>query len=117
MSSNTLTVYVIGVLIAWAVVIAVGYFLKGSTAGHRLLLVCGGFLLGTLAMYIATRVHLAKSFRRKSLFNEVLTRHITTDVQRQPCRLSSEAPLAAARIPAASIPGGRDAVLTQVGIY
>lgn len=57
MSSNTLTVYVIGVLIAWAVVIAVGYFLKGSTAGHRFLLVCGGFLLGTLAMYIATRVH------------------------------------------------------------
>ncbi len=56
-SLNTLTAYVIGVLIVWAVIIAVGYFLKGSTVGHPVLLVCGGFLLGMLSMYIATRVY------------------------------------------------------------
>jgi hypothetical protein len=56
-SSNTLTAYVIGVLIVWAVIFAVGYFLKGSTPGYPLLHVFGGFLLGMLAMYIAMRVY------------------------------------------------------------
>ncbi len=56
-SFNTLTAYVIGVLVVWAVIFVAGYFLKGSTAGHPLLHVFGGFLLGMPSMYIATRVY------------------------------------------------------------
>jgi RsiW-degrading membrane proteinase PrsW (M82 family) len=56
-SLNTLTAYVFGVLTVWAVIIAVGYFRNGSTPGHPILHVFGGFLLGMLSMYIATRVY------------------------------------------------------------
>lgn len=56
-SLHTLTAYVIGVLIAWALIFAVGYFRYGSTPGHPVLLVFLGFLLGILSMYIATRVY------------------------------------------------------------
>jgi hypothetical protein len=59
-SLNTLSAYVIGVLIVWAVIFAGGYFLKGSTPGHPALHVFGGFLLGMLSMYIATRVYSSK---------------------------------------------------------
>lgn len=59
-SSNTLTAYVVGVLIAWAVIFVVGYFRSGSTVGHPILHVFGGFLLGMLSMYIATRVYPSK---------------------------------------------------------
>jgi hypothetical protein len=59
-SLNTLTAYVIGVLIVWAAIFAVGYFLKGSTPGHPALHVFGGFLLGMLSMYIATRLYPSK---------------------------------------------------------
>jgi hypothetical protein len=48
---------VIGVLIVWALIFAVGYVFKGSTPGYPLLHVFGGFLLGMLSMYIATRVY------------------------------------------------------------
>ena len=54
---NTLTAYVIGILIVWAAIFAVGYLRNGSTPGRPLLQVFGGFLLGMLSMYIATRVH------------------------------------------------------------
>jgi hypothetical protein len=56
-SLNTLTAYVIGVLIVWAVIFTVGYFLKGPTPGYPILHVFGGFLLGMLSMYIAMRLH------------------------------------------------------------
>ena len=56
-SLNTLTAYVIGVLVVWAVIFVVGYFLKGSTVCHPVLHVFGGFLLGMLSMYIATRAY------------------------------------------------------------
>ncbi len=59
-SLNTLTGYVIGVLIVWAVIFVVGYFLYGSTPCHPILHVFGGFLLGMLSMYIATRVYPSK---------------------------------------------------------
>ncbi len=49
--------YVIGVLVAWMAVFAIGYFLRGSTPGHPALHVFGGFLLGMLSMYIATRIY------------------------------------------------------------
>jgi hypothetical protein len=59
-SLNTLPAYVLGVLIVWAVIFVAGYFLHGSTPGHPLLHVFGGFLLGMLSMYIATRVYSSK---------------------------------------------------------
>jgi fluoride ion exporter CrcB/FEX len=49
---NTLTSFVVGVLVVWAAIFAVGYFLKGSTPGYPLFNVFGDFLLGMLAMYI-----------------------------------------------------------------
>jgi hypothetical protein len=54
---NTLPGYVAGVLVVWVIIFAVGYFLHGSTPGRPLLHVFGGFLLGMLAMYVATRVY------------------------------------------------------------
>ncbi len=56
-SLHTLTAYVIGVVVVWALIVTVGYCLKGRTAGHPMLLVCLGFFLGMLSMYIATRVY------------------------------------------------------------
>ena len=53
---NTLAGYLTGVLAVWAAIFVVGYFLHGSTPGHPLLHVFGGFLLGMLSMYIATRI-------------------------------------------------------------
>jgi len=49
--------YVISVLVAWILLFAIGYFLHGPTPGHPALRVFGGFLLGMLSMYIATRVY------------------------------------------------------------
>jgi hypothetical protein len=49
--------YVISVLIAWILIFTVGYFRYGSTPGHPLVHVFGGFLLGMLSMYIATRLY------------------------------------------------------------
>ena len=54
---NTLAGYVTGVLAVWAAIFVVGYFLHGSTHGHPILHVFGGFLLGMLSMYIATRIY------------------------------------------------------------
>ena len=52
---NALPGYVAGVLVVWTMILAVGYFFHGSTPGRALLHVFGGFLLGMLAMYVATR--------------------------------------------------------------
>jgi hypothetical protein len=49
--------YVIGVLVAWMLFFAIGYFRYGSTPGHPALHVFAGFLLGMLSMYIATRFY------------------------------------------------------------
>jgi hypothetical protein len=49
--------YVIAVLAAWMLLFAVGYVWRGSTPGYPALHAFGGFLLGMLSMYIATRVH------------------------------------------------------------
>lgn len=56
-SLNTLTAYVIGVFVVWALIFVAGYALHGSTPGHPVLHVFVGFLLGMLSMYIATRVY------------------------------------------------------------
>jgi hypothetical protein len=49
--------YVTGVLVAWLLLFATGYLLYGSTPSHPVLHVFGGFLLGMLSMYIATRFY------------------------------------------------------------
>ena len=49
--------YVISVLVAWILIFTVGYFRYGSTPGHPALHAFGGFLLGMLSMYIATRLY------------------------------------------------------------
>jgi hypothetical protein len=49
--------YVIAVLAAWILFFAIGYFRYGSTAGHPALHVFGGFLLGMLSMYLASRLY------------------------------------------------------------
>jgi hypothetical protein len=59
-SLNTLPAYVIGVFVVWALIFGIGYFRYGSTPGHPILHVFGGFLLGMLSMYIATRVYPSK---------------------------------------------------------
>jgi hypothetical protein len=49
--------YVIAVLVAWILLFVIGYFRYGSTPGHPALHVFGGFLLGMLSLYIATRLY------------------------------------------------------------
>jgi len=55
--SSRLGTYVIGVLVAWMLLFTIGYFRYGSTPGHPALHVFGGFLLGMLCMYVATRLY------------------------------------------------------------
>ena len=57
MRFNTLSAFVIGVLIVWGLIFGIGYVIKGPTPGHPLLNGFGGFMLGMLARYIATRVY------------------------------------------------------------
>jgi hypothetical protein len=49
--------YVTGVLVAWMLLFAIGYFFYGPTPGRPALHAFGGFLSGMLAMYIATLLH------------------------------------------------------------
>jgi hypothetical protein len=65
--------YVIGVLVAWILLFTIGYSRRGSTPGHPVLHVFGGFLLGMLSVYIATR------------FYRVLQKQLVRD--RRPCRV------------------------------
>jgi hypothetical protein len=51
------SLYVIGVLVASILLFTIGYLRYGSTPGHPMLHVFGGFLLGMLSMYIATRLY------------------------------------------------------------
>jgi uncharacterized BrkB/YihY/UPF0761 family membrane protein len=50
-------IYVIGVFVAWILLFVIGYYFYGPTRGHPALQVFGGFLLGMLAMHIATHVY------------------------------------------------------------
>ena len=50
-------IYVIGVFVACILLFVIGYYFYGPTRGHPALQVFGGFLLGMLAMYIATHVY------------------------------------------------------------
>ena len=50
-------IYVIGVFVACILLFVSGYYFYGPTRGHPALQVFGGFLLGMLAMHIATHVY------------------------------------------------------------
>jgi hypothetical protein len=52
-----LIVYVIGVTVVWAVVLGVMWFLGDIARFQTFALVCLGFVLGMLAMYIAVHVY------------------------------------------------------------
>jgi hypothetical protein len=54
---KTLTGYVVAVVLVWLAIFAIGYVTHGPTPGYPLLHVFGGFMIGMLAMYIATRVY------------------------------------------------------------
>jgi len=60
-AKSRMTQYVIGVLVAWGLIFAVGFWRCGGACaprpGHPALDVFAGFLLGMLSMYIATRVY------------------------------------------------------------
>jgi hypothetical protein len=49
--------YVIAVIAVWLAIFAIGYFRHGPTPGYPVVHVFFGFLLGMLAMYIATRFY------------------------------------------------------------
>jgi hypothetical protein len=58
-TSNTpLYVYIIGVAVVWAVILGIVWYLGDTVRFQTFVLVCFGFALGMLAMYIA--VHLYK---------------------------------------------------------
>jgi peptidoglycan/LPS O-acetylase OafA/YrhL len=52
-----LSVYVIGVAIVWAIILGVMWFLGDIARFQTFALVCLGFALGMLAMYIAVHVY------------------------------------------------------------
>ena len=54
---HRLSGYVIGVIVAWSIVLAVSWIVGGPTRFDTAALVCGGFAIGMLAMYIATQVY------------------------------------------------------------
>jgi len=55
--SSRLGHYVIAVLVAWILFLGIGGLRYGSTPGHPALHVFGGFLLGMLSIYIASRLY------------------------------------------------------------
>jgi hypothetical protein len=50
-------IYVTSVFVAWILLFVIGYYFFGPTRGQSGLQVFGGFLLGMLAMYMATHVY------------------------------------------------------------
>jgi drug/metabolite transporter (DMT)-like permease len=52
-----LVVYLIGVAVVWAVVLGLGWVIGGSERLNLLAMVCFGFAVGMLAMYIAMHVY------------------------------------------------------------
>jgi hypothetical protein len=57
MRTTPLYVYVIGVAVVWAGILAVVWFLGDAARFRTFALVCGGFALGMLAMYIAVHLY------------------------------------------------------------
>jgi hypothetical protein len=49
--------YVVGVLVAWALVLGISWLVGGSEHFRTAALVCGGFFLGMIAMFIAVHFY------------------------------------------------------------
>lgn len=57
MNKRPLYVYVIGVAVVWAVILGTMWFFGHTASFHTFALVCLGFALGMLAMYIAVHLY------------------------------------------------------------
>jgi hypothetical protein len=57
MGTTPLYVYVIGVVVVWAVILGVMWLLGDAARFRTFALVCSGFGLGMLAMYIAMHLY------------------------------------------------------------
>jgi hypothetical protein len=57
MKKYPLTVYVTGVAIVWAILLGISWLIGGSERFTTFALVCLGFALGMLAMYIAVHIY------------------------------------------------------------
>jgi len=57
-NKKPLYVYIIGVIVVWAIILTLSWLGIVWTPYHDVVTVCGGFWIGMLAMYIA--VHLYK---------------------------------------------------------
>jgi hypothetical protein len=55
-ATNSLASDVSAASIGWGPIFAVGYIVHGPTSGHPTIHVFGGFVLGKIAMYVATRI-------------------------------------------------------------
>lgn len=52
-----LTNYIIAVTVVWAVILLVTWFLDGGARFKTFALICSGFAIGMLAMFIAMHVY------------------------------------------------------------
>ena len=57
MGTRSLAAYVVAVVIVFAVLNAGAQFFAAPAKAHDIAVFSGGFLLGMLAMYIATRIY------------------------------------------------------------
>lgn len=57
MSPYRLSTYIIATAVVWAVLLAASAYWGSLAHTHTMLLVCAGFYIGMLAMYIAVHVY------------------------------------------------------------
>ena len=57
MNKRPLYIYVIGVAVVWAIILGLSWFAVIPTPFSELVVVCAGFALGMLAMYIAVHLY------------------------------------------------------------
>jgi hypothetical protein len=69
-----LFVHLIGVAVAWAVVLGIAWLRGGPTRFNTFALACGGFALGMLAMYIAVHVYRPCSLIRATKIGKIVSR-------------------------------------------
>ena len=57
MKKHNLSRYVASVIVVWAVILISAWLIGGGTRFKDFTLVCGGFAIGMVSMYIATRFY------------------------------------------------------------